>query len=646
MMSTKSTQMRRRITNALGVFILLFAIVCARLGYLALVRGPEFRDLAGRQHHQRVSLPPERGEIRDRNGDPLALTADSADIFVRPRALVVREPLVPVFASILHVSPRVLSEKIFSGEQFVFLARGAKPEQAAAISALGLQGVGVDSTRRRLYPRATLAGQVVGFAGIDQQGLSGIEQSLNHYLKGKRGSLSIGIDGHGRPMDSGRSLPPSTLGAHVELTIDSGLQQTAEAELETAVLAQGAAGGVAIVMDPRSGEILAMANVPRFDPTRGSHGTKEQWANPAVELGYEPGSTFKGILAAAAIEAGTVRSDERIFCGNGRYAVGKRTIHDHNPYGWLSFSDVIKHSSNIGAAKVGETLGSERFHAAIRSFGFGSRSGIELPGEATGLVRPPHKWGRIHLVTTSFGQGISVSPLQLLRAYGAIANGGALMRPLIVRRIVAADGTVLVENRPEIVAHPVSERTAAIVTDMLRGVVDDGTATKAKLAGISVAGKTGTAQKVDGKTGRYHPRDRISSFVGFFPAEAPRFAMLILIDTPRVATYGGLVAAPVFQRIAAYAVEKAGLHLPYRITPGENEKQVGAQLVSWAPSDITRGMPSFLGLSMREALVQAARAGWDVDVDGSGYVIAQDPAAGTGSIQGRKLRLTFRGDGG
>ncbi len=642
----KSSQMRQRITNALGIFFLLFAVVCARLGYLAVIRGPEFRALALRQHIQRVFLPPERGEIRDRNGDLLALTADSADIFVRPRALIVREPLVPVFANILHVSPRVLSEKISSSEQFVFLARGAKPEQAAAISALGLQGVGVDSTRQRIYPRGTLAGQVVGFAGIDQQGLSGIEQSLNHYLKGERGSFSIGIDGHGRPMDREHSLPPSTLGAHVELTLDSGLQQVAETELESAVLAQGAAGGVAIVMDPGSGEILAMANVPRFDPVRGHQCTKEQWANPAVELSYEPGSTFKGILAAAAIEAATVRPDERIFCGNGHYAVGKRTIHDHNPYGWLTFADVIKHSSNVGAAKVGETLGSERFYATIRSFGFGQRSGIELPGEGSGLVRPLNKWGRIHLVTTSFGQGISVSPLQLLRAYSAIANGGALMRPLIVRKIVAGDGTVLVENRPEVVARPISQRSAAIVTDMLRGVVDEGTATKAKLPGISVAGKTGTAQKVDPKTGRYHPRDRISSFVGFFPAEAPRFAMLVLIDSPKGTTYGGLIAAPVFQRIATYAVEKAGLRIPEPIAPWQNEKQVGAQLVSWAPSDVTRGMPSFIGLSMREALVQAARAGWDVDVDGSGYVFAQEPPAGTDSIQGRKLRLRFRGDRG
>lgn len=643
----KLPQMRERIANAFAVFVLLFVVVCGRLGYLTLVRGEEFRGLAGRQQHQRIVLPPERGEIRDRNGEALAVTVDSADIFVRPRALLAREPLIPIFANILQTSPRLVADKVLSTQPHVFLARRATPEQAAAISALGLQGVGVDSTRQRVYPKGSLAGQLVGFAGIDQQGLSGIEQSFNHLLKGERGSLEIGVDGRGRPVDSGHDPSPSTLGAHVELTIDSALQQVVETELEAAVVAQQAVGGTAIVMDPRTGEILSMASVPRFDPAAGRRSTQRDWNNPGVELSYEPGSTFKAILAAAALEAGTVRPEERIFCGNGRYPVGKRTIHDHHPYGWLTFSDVIKHSSNVGSAKVGEVLGAERFYSTIRAFGFGAKSGIELPGEAPGLLRSLHKWGRIHLVTTSFGQGISVSPLQLVRAFAAIANGGALMRPIIVRRVVAADGTVLVDNRPEVVAHPISARTAATVTAMLRGVVEDGTATKAKLDGIDVAGKTGTAQKVDARTGRYHPRDRISSFVGYFPAEAPRFAMLVLIDTPRLATYGGVVAAPAFQRIATYAVDQAGLRVSPPIAPVDrvDDDALHTQLASWAVSDTTQGMPSFLGLSMREALVQAARAGWDVDIEGSGYVVSQLPPPGASSIQGRTLKLRFHGAG-
>jgi len=640
-----SSHRQRRICKTLALFLILFSVVGARIAHIAIVRGPEFRKLAARQHRKVLSLPPTRGEIRDRNGEVLAASVESAEVFIRrPANLPLREPLIPIFANILGAPPRSIAQKVMSNDAFVFLTRDAKPEQAAQIKALGLPGVGVDSTRRRIYPRGDLAGRIVGFSGIDQQGLSGIEQSHNHYLRGERATLAVAVDGRGRRRESGQVVPAATLGSHIELTIDADLQRFAEQELESAVNAQDAAGGVVLLMDPRSGEILAMATSPRFDPTNGRNATNDQWANMAIELSYEPGSTFKGILAAAAIEADVVRVDEKIFCHNGRYSVGRRTIHDHDPYGWLTFSDVIKYSSNIGSAKVGETLGSERFYRAIRDFGFGSRTGIELPGEALGLVRAPNRWGRIHLVTTSFGQGIAVSPLQLVRAYGAIANGGSLVRPHIVRRVIAPDGTVVVENKTEIVGRPISATTAAIVTEMLRGVVDGGTATKAKLNGISVAGKTGTAQKVDGTTGRYHPRDRISSFIGFFPADAPRFVMLVLIDTPRRGTsYGGLVAAPVFQRVADYAVDKAGLRVAPPPIVDPLPPALHAQLASWAPSDTTRGMPSFLGLSLREALVQAARAGWDVEVEGSGYVAAQDPPAGADAIQGRQLKLTLGG---
>src|SRR5262249_12191867 len=291
---------------------------------------------------------------------------------------------------------------------------------------------------------------------------------------------------------------------------------------------------------------------PRFDPNHVDQSSADRWRNRVTADTYEPGSTFKGVLAAAAIEAGVVHPDDRIFCENGSFTVGKRVVHDHEPYGWLSFADVIKHSSNIGAAKVGERLGAARLGAAIQAFGFGAVTHVDLPGEVPGLVRRVDKWARINLVTTSFGQGISVTPLQLLRAYAAIANGGKLMRPYIVRRVVAPDGSVIRENQPPVVAQPISPATAATVACMPRVVVGVASGTQAKIEGIPVAGKTGTAQKVDGKTGHYSARARMSSFVGFLPAEAPRFAILVVVDSPRTATYGGLVAAPVFRRIAEY----------------------------------------------------------------------------------------------
>jgi cell division protein FtsI (penicillin-binding protein 3) len=442
-------------------------------------------------------------------------------------------------------------------------------------------------------------------------------------------------------LTEGASQPIPRQGARLELTIDAALQEVVEAELEAAVTARQAAAGVAVVMDPSTGEILALANVPSFNPNSVGASTAERWRNRVITDSYEPGSTFKGILAAAAIEAGAIHPQDRIYCEGGHYAVGNRVVHDHEPYGWLTFADVIKHSSNIGAAKTGERLGAQRFATAITAFGFGEPTGIDLPGESPGLVRPLRKSSRITLATTSFGQGIAVTPLQLLRAYAAIANGGKLLRPYVVRRVVAADGSILHENKPQVVGQPIAAATARIVTQLLRGVVDGGTGTQARIDGIPVAGKTGTAQKVDAKTGGYSARDRMSSFVGFVPADAPRFVILVVIDSPRTATYGGLVAAPVFRRIAEYGLDRLGLRVAAAPAPMPGDTAVFARFVNWIGADGDRGMPSFIGLSMREALVQAARAGWEVESDGSGFVVAQDPPPGTETANGRKLKLRF-----
>ena len=639
----KADLRRTRIASSAGVFSMLFVVALARVFQLCVLEGASLQDLATRQHRQRVSLPPERGPIVDRHGDVLALTVESAGVYVRPAALDAAAQPITVLARTLNLPPESIVAKLKTSERFVWLLRSATPEQAEALATIGLHGVGSESSRRRFYPRGSLAGQVLGFAGVDSQGLEGVELGYDRDLRGAAGSLSMDRDAHGRRMwMDGASQPVPHQGARVELTLDATFQQVTEDELNAAVIARQATAGVAIVMDPSTGEILALANVPRFDPNNVGQFTADHWRNRVTSDTYEPGSTFKGILAAAAIEAGVVRPEDRFFCENGSYAVGNRVVHDHEPYGWFSFADVIKHSSNIGAAKVAERLGAARLSAAIQAFGFGALTHVDLPGEVPGLVRPADKWARIHLVTTSFGQGISVTPLQLLRAYAAIANGGKLMRPYVVRRIVAIDGAVLQENQPQVVAEPISPRTAAIVTDMLRGVVESGTGTQARIDGVSVAGKTGTAQKVDGKTGRYSARARMSSFIGFLPADAPRFVILVVIDSPRTATYGGLVAAPVFRRIAEYAVDRLGLRVASAPVPVQEHVAEKAQLVGWNIADAKRGMPSFIGLSMREALVQAARAGWDVHAQGSGFVVAQDPPPGAEAAQqGKRLELRF-----
>jgi len=632
--------LRMRIAAVGGVFFMLLLAVFGRVVQLCVINGPELRRLAGRQQRQRVALPPERGSIVDRNGEMLALSVESAAVFVRPRQFEGAGPAIGQLAHALDLPPAHLMEQVLAPRPFVWLARGATPEQADAIADLKLRGVGSESSRRRFYPHGTLAGHVVGFSGIDAQGLEGVELAYDRVLRGAEGALRVERDARGRRMlTDGDWQPVSRQGGRVELTIDAGLQRVAEAELAAGVAAAQAAAGVAVMMDPATGEILALASVPTFDPNRAAAATAAQWRNRAIADTYEPGSTFKAILAAAALESGVVRAEDRIFCENGSYAVGRRVVHDHDAYGWLTVTDVVRHSSNIGSAKVGERLGSQRFGAFLDAFGFGRPTAVDLPGEVIGLVRPSAKWGRIHLVTTSFGQGISVTPLQLVRAYAAIANGGRLLRPYVVRRVLGPDGTVIQRNDPTVDGQPISPDTARVVRTLLRGVVESGTGTKAAIEGIPVAGKTGTAQKVDGKTGRYSARDRMSSFIGFAPADAPRFVMLVVIDSPRTATYGGIVAAPVFRRIAEYAVDRLGLRVAPAAVPDFERLPAGAQLVKWTMPAAERGMPSFLGLSLRDALVQAERAGWDVETRGSGFVTAQDPPPGAETSPGARLVL-------
>ena len=643
----KNGVFRMRIAATAGIFFMLLVIALGRVFQLCVIEGASLRQLASRQQRQRVAVPPERGPIVDRNGDVLAMTLESAAVYVRPSKLDLSRNPIPALARTLNLPLSWVAQKAQSPEPFVWLARGATVEQADAVAELGLLGVGSEPTRRRFYPRGTLAGQVLGFAGVDSQGLEGIELLYDHDLRGVGESLNVGRDAHGRHMLTEATWQPlPRQGARVDLTIDASLQQVTETELAAAVAAHRARAGVAVVMQPSTGEILALANVPSLDPNDLTSATVERRRNRVVTDSYEPGSTFKGVLAAAAIEAGVVRPDDRLFCENGHYAVGRRVVHDHEPYGWLTFTDVIKHSSNIGAGKVGERLGAERLASAIEAFGFGVPTRIDLPGEVAGIVRPRSKWARINVVTTSFGQGIAVTPMQLLRAYAAIANGGQLMRPYVVRRVVGADGSVLRENQPEIIGRPISAETARVVTGLLRGVVEGGTGTQARIDGIPVAGKTGTAQKVDSKTGRYSARERMSSFIGFVPADAPRFLILVVIDSPRTTTYGGLVAAPVFRRIAEYGIDRLGLRVAAAPIPLPEVDTALPQLVKWTVPASDRGMPSFIGLGMREALVRAARAGWDVHTHGSGFVIAQDPPPGAETAQGCTLELQFGSEAG
>ncbi|HEX2385894.1 MAG TPA: penicillin-binding protein, partial [Candidatus Binatia bacterium] len=377
------------------------------------------------------------------------------------------------------------------------------------------------------------------------------------------------------------------------------------------------------------------ANYPFFNPNNFTRQSSNQWRDRAVTDSFEPGSTFKTILAASALEEGVVGKEDLFFCENGKYAYGGKIIHDTHEHGWLPFAKIIQYSSNIGVTKVAEKLGKERYAKTIEKFGFGQPTGIDLPGEASGAVRRPEKWATIDLATHAYGQGIAVTPIQLVMAYGAVANGGFLMRPFVVKRAVGADGRVLWENQPHVVRRVVSEATASTLTSILKGVVDEGgTGVLASVDGFEVAGKTGTAQKAEHGV---YTRKRVASFVGFVPADQPRLVMAVILDEPETSVYGGTVAAPTFRNIAAATLQRLAV-LPDKTTPQPAAAVLQEAAVNKLPRKPEReigadGVPDFVGLSLREAVEKARAMKIKVEMRGNGYVVKQSP--GPGALWGK-----------
>lgn len=642
--------MRQRIAAVAVLFAVLFSALALRVVQLTTVQSDGLKQRADRQHHSSVQTTATRGSIVDRFGEPLALSRDSASVYLRPREF--QPDAVNTVARLLDMPRDVVLQRATAAAPFVWLRRQVPIEQWNKVEDLKLRGIGSEPTRQRVYPHGPLAAHVLGFTNVDGQGLEGIERAFDAELRGGVQALVVGHDAWGRQFEMGDgwgSLPRA--GAHVELTIDVALQRVAEEELERAVHEFQARAGALVALDPNTGEVLAMANVPRFDPNHIKGVGPEVYRNRAITDVYEPGSTFKAFLATAAIEEQVVRPEDRINCENGHYTVGNRTIRDSHPHGVLTFADVIAESSNIGSAKVAERLGNERFGKFVHGFGFGMPTGVDLPGEAGGLLRPVEKWGRIHLVTTAFGQGIAVTPLQMARGFAAIANGGDLLRPYIVKRVTDDSGTVRYAATPHLERRVMSKRTAETVTGLLVGVTEHGTGKQARIDGFRVAGKTGTAQKVDPVTGRYSARDRMSSFIGFVPAENPAVVIVAVLDSPRTATYGGVVAAPVFKAVAEYGLARRGI-LPSAepavepapappalrraavVEPEAEAEEVAEEIAT------PGGVPSFLGLPMRDALVRAQANGWAVRVEGSGYVSKQTPLPGAVAAD-RTLTLYF-----
>jgi len=550
---------RGRILAVLLIMALGFCAVALRLVYLQVVERSELTARAERQQERLVKLEPKRGTIFDRMVRELAVSLDVDSVFGIPADIDNPRTLAQQLSRILKENPAALEQRLSSDKRFAWISRKVEPSQARKIKELGSRDIGLLVESKRFYPKKALAGQVLGFTNMDNKGLEGVELSYDAVLSGMSGWVLAEKDAMGRtvfPGGPGFQYKLPKPGKDIILTIDEVLQHIAEKELDKALAEFHAAGGVCIVMAPRTGELLALtvrsgtSGRPSFNPNTPQQYKPAEWRNRAVTDVFEPGSIFKPFLAAAALEEHAVHPMERIDCSAGSIQVADRVIKDAHHNGVLTFTDVIADSSNVGTIKVATRLGKQRFYKYITAFGFGKKTGLDMPGEISGLVKDYRLWSGVSIGSIAIGQEIGVTPIQMAAAYSALANGGTLMKPYIVSEIVDRDGKEGEKYAPQPVGRAVSEDTVKKLTKILQRVVAHGTGQKAAPAGYTAAGKTGTAQKIDQKTGLYSKEDYVSSFVGFAPANAPALVILVMIDSPVGIVWGGSVAAPVFKAIA------------------------------------------------------------------------------------------------
>ncbi len=536
-----------------SVLLTLFgAGLIIRLFYLQVVKHDYYVNLSEDQYLKKMPMDFERGEILDRNQNVLAANIDMKSVYVEPLKLLDPKKSAHAIASVLGLDSDEVIRKVSSTNRKILIQRKSPPAKMNQLKALGLPGVIFEKEQKRFYPKRELASQVLGFVGTENQGLAGAEYHYRKLLRGESSSTRVAIDGEGRTIRIPSSIYGQTGKIHdVVLTIDEVVQFIAEYHLKKQVEKHKARKGIAIVMEPHTGEIYAMASVPLFNPNNFGRDPK-RWINHAIASAYEPGSIFKPILAAAALDAQIVDTHTQFDCENGRYKVGRKTIGEasNHKFGLLTVKDIIAKSSNIGSVKIAEKLGSRTYHDYIRRFGFGKKSGIDLSGEARGKVHPLAVWKEQSLASVSFGQEISVTPLQMITAISAIANGGNLMKPQITKALIRND-KIVKTFKPEAIRQVISQETSRKMIEIMEAVITDGTAEEAALKGFEVAGKTGTAQMTKEGVPGYIKDSYLASFVGFAPSKAPKLAILVMIDTPTEGGhYGGQVAAPAFREIA------------------------------------------------------------------------------------------------
>jgi len=626
--------LRRRVLTVKAALSAIFVVVALRLIQVQVVDAATYRAQARRQYEKPEEIPALRGAILDRSGHPLVTNARFISFGADP-AMVgdrVRE-VADRFASVFNRPRSVYLDKFASAPRhFVWLERGVNPATESRIAPGALPGVITIPAPRRLYPYGHVAAQILGFTGVDGNGLGGVELELDSLLRGRNGHLILQRDGLNRQrqtVDYPRVDPVD--GDAVTLTLDIEYQSIAEEELRRGIARNRAESGLVAMMDPATGEVLAMANEPSMNPADPGSGDPQAMRNRVVTDMFEPGSVFKIVTASAALEekkvtlAAKFNAEEGVYLPRLRNGKVRNRITDTHPHGIISFQEAMEVSSNIVMAKVSDLVGADAFFTMARAYGFGTETGIELPGEVRGELKHPSRWSGTTLNSMAYGYEVGVTPLQILSAYAAAANGGTLMKPYIVRSVVAPDNTVILERRPERIRRVVSPATAALMVQLFRGVVERGTGMTARIPRLAVAGKTGTARRViDGK---YSTSDYTASFVGFFPAESPSVVCLVMIENPRDRGYtGSLAAAPVFRAIAERIYAISG--------------RFRAQAALRAPSP-GLVVPDVTTLAPAAARSLLEGAGFDVDIQGGGTIVThQSPAAGERCAARSTVELT------
>jgi cell division protein FtsI (penicillin-binding protein 3) len=680
----KQNKVHLRILILAGLALLWMTGVFGRLAYLQLVRHSDYMARAMRQQRRIIEITPKRGAIYDRNMQALAMSVPVQSAFAIPTEVKDTNMAARLLSGVLGMPQDVLREKLESGATFVWIQRKLPPEKVQALAALNLKGIYFQEENQRFYPKRDMASHVLGFVDVDDKGLGGIEHEFDALIRSKGEKIVVMADAKKRWFDGGEAQ--ADRGVNVVLTIDEKIQYIAERELAAVIEKTHAPAGTVIVQDPNTGVILALANWPKFNPNAALDVSADHRTNRAISDIYEPGSTFKLITLSAALDQNLIRPEEVFDCENGSVRVAGHLIHDHKKYGLLTVADILANSSDVGAIKISLRLGSPKFYEYIHAFGFGNPTGIDLPGESRGLVNSLKHWGSFSIASVSMGQEVGVTPLQMINAVSAIANGGTLNQPRIVQEMRRGDQVLPLETSFDSDKFPrrvVRPETAATLRSLMEGVILHGTGKQARLDGWTAGGKTGTAQKIDPDTKRYSPTNVIASFSGFAPINNPAVAILVSIDSPGGYPHGGGdVAAPVFKRIAEqvlpYLDVPRDIPLSPRLIqanyhPGNDAQDSSDDLstvdfsaqansmdeetlqVEKAKTAIQKlpevmvsseqdggiPVPDFTGKTMREVTDICLRLGLDPVLVGSSLASQQTPAAGSKVRHGTKIIVEF-----